>query len=57
MYNYICHQLYVKSKKAERIGDKVEFLPHHTKNPFMSSDNHASLAAVELPEALLHPNP
>ena len=44
-------------KKAERIGYTVEFLPHHTKNPFMSSDDHASLAAVELPEALLHPNP
>ena len=52
----MCHHVDMKSKKSERIGDTVDFLPRHTKMAFMSSDDRASLAATYLTEALLHPN-
>ena len=57
MYNYICHHVYVNSKKYERIGDTVDFFPHHTKMLFMSSAGRASLSAVDLTETLLYTNP
>ena len=57
MDNYICHHVYVNSKKSECIDDTVEFSPHHTKMPFIYSAGCASLSAVYLTEALLHTNP
>ena len=47
----------MNATRDEIIGDKVEFLSHHTKITFMFSANHASLADAELRDKLLHPNP
>ena len=54
----MCHQVYVKSKISEIVGDTVDFLPRHTKIPFTSSFDYASLSDIaDLIEALLYSNP
>ena len=57
MEHCICNQVYLNSTRYEIFGDTVEFLLNQTKITFMFSDDCASLAATDLKEALLHPNP
>ena len=48
----------MKSKISEIVGDTVDFLPRHTKIPFTSSFDYASLSDIaDLIEALLYSNP
>ena len=54
--HYICHHVYMKSTRSERIVDAVELLPYQTKIPFVSSADHTSMADADLMETLLHPN-
>ena len=56
MEHYISYHVYINSTRYEIIGDTVEFLPHHTKMPFMSSADCAFLTNADLTEALLNPN-
>ena len=43
---YSCKQVYVNTTIVERVGDTVEFFPHHTNIPFVPSDICISLAAA-----------
>ena len=43
MEPYIFHHTYEKATRAERIGDTVEFLPHHKNISFVSYADRASL--------------
>ena len=57
MEHYRCHQIYVIATIVERVGDTVEFLPHHTNMPFISSLDQSVLAKVDLIDSLLYQNP
>ena len=57
MEHYRCHHVYVNAKITERVGDALQFFPHCTTITFTSSVDRAALAAADLTEALLHPNP
>ena len=55
--HYRCHHVYFNITKEERVGDKVEFSPHHTKTPLISSEYCAALAEANLTEELINTNP
>jgi hypothetical protein len=55
--HYRCYQVHITKTKETRIVDKVEFFPAKVAMPSTSSKDLASIAALELPNALQNPAP
>jgi hypothetical protein len=55
--HYRCYQLHITKTKGTRIVDTVEFFPATFFMPRTSSKDLASIAAMELSDALQHPAP
>jgi hypothetical protein len=53
----ICYQVHITKTKGTRIVDTVDFLPSKTAMPYSSSKDLASIAALELYNALQNPAP
>jgi hypothetical protein len=58
MNHYRCHNVYITASASERIVDTLEFFPHNSTMPQMSSTDRILVAAQEMIDALkhLHPN-
>jgi hypothetical protein len=54
---YRCYQVHITKTKGMLIVDTVDFLPSKTKMPRTSSKDLASIAALELSNALQNPAP
>ena len=52
-----CHHVYTTKTRGERDSDCVEFFPHNTPLPFNSSAENATIATIELANALKNPTP
>ena len=57
MEHYRCHEVFINKTAHTRIGDTVEFFPHHCRMPYKSSTENATAAARELIHALKNPAP
>ena len=55
MEHYRCHPIFANKTRDDRVGDTVEFYPHHTNIIFISSVYQYVLVAADLTYALLHP--
>lgn len=55
--HYQCWRTYITSTRAERIADTVQFFPHGTCMPYISSAEAATRAALQLAEAIKNPAP
>jgi hypothetical protein len=55
--HYRCYQVHVTKTKGTRIVDTVEFFPSKLSMPHTSSKDLASIAALELSNALQNPSP
>jgi hypothetical protein len=57
MEHYRAHQVYCSTTGHEQISDTVEFFPKHCKVPGLSSADAATIAALDLTNALANPTP
>jgi hypothetical protein len=57
MEHYRSHRVYCSTTGHERISDTVDFFPKHYKVPGLSSDDVATMAALDLTHALRNPAP
>jgi hypothetical protein len=55
--HYRCYRVHINKTKADRIVDTVEFFPANVAMPRTASKDLATIAALELTHALLHPAP
>jgi hypothetical protein len=55
--HYRCYTVYITKTRGERIVETVDFFPEKIFLPFPSPQDLATQAAVELAQALLHPQP
>jgi hypothetical protein len=55
--HYCCYQVHITKTKGTRIVDTVEFFPSKLSMPSISSKDLASIAALELSNALQNPAP
>jgi hypothetical protein len=53
--HYRCYQVYITKTRGTRVVDTVELFPSKTAIPQASSNDLASISALELSHALLHP--
>ena len=49
---YLCYNIFANKANDTRIGETVEFIPHHYKLPVPNSQDCAIIAAKELTQAL-----
>jgi hypothetical protein len=57
MHNYRCQNVYITATASERIVDTLEFFPHNSPMPQMSSTYRLLMAAQDMTDALKHPPP
>jgi hypothetical protein len=57
MNHYRCQNVYVTATASERIVDTLEFFPHNSPMPQMSSTDRILVAAQDITDALKHPHP
>jgi hypothetical protein len=55
--HYCCYQVHITKTKGTRVVDTVEFFPAKLAMPSTSSKDLASIAALELSNALQNPGP
>lgn len=55
--HYRCYRVYIPKTRATRIVDTIEFFPHNSKMPHLSSADAAMRAAKDLTKALRNPHP
>ena len=55
--HYRCYKCYIPSTRRERDSDTVEFFPSDSDLPFLSSNDLAAYAALDLIDALKNPHP
>jgi hypothetical protein len=57
MHHYRCQNVYISSTASERIVDTLEFSPHNSPMPQLSSTDRLLMAATYMANALKHPHP
>jgi hypothetical protein len=57
MNHYRCKNVYITASASERILDTLEFFPHNSPMPQMSSTDRILMAAQDMIHALKHPHP
>jgi hypothetical protein len=57
MHHYRCQNVYITSTASERIVDTLEFFPHNSPMPQLSSTDRVLMAAHDMTDALKHPHP
>jgi hypothetical protein len=57
MHHYRCQNVYITATVSERIVNTLEFSPHNSPMPQMSSTDHVLMAAQDMTDALKHPHP
>jgi hypothetical protein len=56
MHHYICQNVYITSTASARIVDTLEFFPHNSPMPQLSSTERLLMAANDMTRALKHPH-
>jgi hypothetical protein len=56
-HHYRCQHVYIASKASKRIMDTLEFFPHTSPMPQLSSAYKLIMAANDMADALKHPHP
>jgi hypothetical protein len=57
MHHYRCQNIYISSTSSKRIVDTLEFLPHNSPMPQLSSTDRLPMDANDMANALKHPYP
>jgi hypothetical protein len=57
MNHYRCQNFYITAWASERIVDTLEFFPHNSPMPQMSSTDRILMASQDMTDALKHPHP
>jgi hypothetical protein len=57
MHHYRCNNVYISPTASERIVDTLEFFPHNSPMPQISSTERLLMAANEMTDALKHTHP
>jgi hypothetical protein len=57
MHHYRCQNVYISSTASKRIVDTLEFSPHNSPMPQLSSTDRLLMAANDMANALKHPHP
>jgi hypothetical protein len=57
MHHYRCQNVYITATVSARIVDTLEFYPHNSPMPQMSSTDRVLMAAQDMTEDLKHPHP
>jgi hypothetical protein len=57
IHQYRCQNVYISSTASDRIFDTLDFVPHNSPMPQLSSTDRLLLAANDMANALKHPNP
>jgi hypothetical protein len=57
MHYYHCKNVYITATVSERIVNTLDFFPHNSPMPQMSSTDRLLMAAQDMPDALKHPHP
>jgi hypothetical protein len=57
MHYYRCQNVYITATSSERIIDTLDFFPHNSPMPQMSSSDRILMAAQDMTDALKHPHP
>jgi hypothetical protein len=57
MHHYRCKNVYITATASERIVDTLDFFPHNSPMPQMSSTGRILMAAQYMTDALKHPHP
>jgi hypothetical protein len=57
MHHYRCQNVYISSTARERIVDTLDFFPHNSPIPQLSSTDILLMAANDMDDALKHPHP
>jgi hypothetical protein len=57
MHHYRCQNVYITATTSERIVDTLDFSPHNSPIPQMSSTDRVLMAAQDMTDALKHPHP
>jgi hypothetical protein len=57
MHHYRCQNVYITATLSERIVDTLEFPPHNSPMPQMSSTDRLLMAAQDMTDALKQPHP
>jgi hypothetical protein len=57
MKHYRCQNVYITATASERIVDTLEFFPHNSPMPQMSSTDRILTTAQDMTDALKHPHP
>jgi hypothetical protein len=55
MHHYRCQNMYITATASERIVYTLDFFPHNSPMPQMSSTDHVLMAAQDMTDALKHP--
>jgi hypothetical protein len=57
MNHYMCQNVYITATASEIIVDTLEFFPHNSPMPQMSSTDRILMTAQDMTDALKHPHP
>jgi hypothetical protein len=57
MHHYRCQNVYISATASERIVDTLEFFPHNSPMPQLSSTGRLIMAANDTTNALKNPHP
>jgi hypothetical protein len=57
MHHYRCQNVYISAMASERIVDTLEFFPHDSPMPQISSTDRLLMATNDISNALKHPHP
>jgi hypothetical protein len=57
MHHYRCQHFYITSTASERIVDTLEFLPHNSPMPQLSSTDRLLMAKNDMTDVLKYPHP
>jgi hypothetical protein len=57
MHHYRCQFFYISATASKRIVDTLDFFPHDSPIPQLSSTDRLLMAAKDMPNALKHPHP
>jgi hypothetical protein len=57
MHHYRCKNVYISATASERIVDTLEFFPHNSTMPQLTSTDILIMAANDMTNALKHPHP
>jgi hypothetical protein len=57
MHHYRCQNVYISSTSSKRIVDTLDFFPHNSPMPQLSSTDRLLMAANDMADALKNPHP